>query len=104
LAAANFRGRRAAGATRMGLGQVRVQQLDRAQLDRQQFVAAGDPEELVLQRDADRGQARSFPPRFARPPGAVAFTLDDVAYPNSSTGAEALAAVTSYPLTDASRI
>ena len=35
---------------------------------------------------------------------AVTFTLDDVAYLRSSAGADALAAVAAYPLTDATRI
>jgi hypothetical protein len=55
-------------------------------------LAPGDPEELVLQRDDHRGQA------------VLEFTLGDVDYLRSSAGAEALAEVATFPLTDASRI
>jgi hypothetical protein len=55
-------------------------------------VAADDPELVVLQRDGHRGQA------------VVAFTLDDVAYLRSSAGADGLATVSAYPLTDVTRI
>jgi prepilin-type processing-associated H-X9-DG protein len=39
-----------------------------------------------------------------RPWGSVVFTLDDVGYLRSSAGADALAQVSAYPLTDATRI
>jgi hypothetical protein len=39
-----------------------------------------------------------------RPWGSVVFTLDDVGYLRSSAGADALAEVSTYPLTDATRI
>jgi hypothetical protein len=55
-------------------------------------VASSDPEGLVLQRDGNRGQA------------VLTFTVDDVAYLRSSAGADALAAVAGYPLTDTTRI
>jgi hypothetical protein len=67
-------------------------------------VATGRSESLVLQRHGDRDQTRSFPPRCARPPGILTFTLDDVAYLRSSSGADALAQVAAYSLTDATRI
>ena len=47
---------------------------------------------MVLQRDGHRGQA------------VLAFTLDDVAYLRSSAGADELAKVSAYPLTDATRL
>jgi hypothetical protein len=47
---------------------------------------------VVLQRDGHRGQA------------VLAFSLDDVAYLRSSAGADGLAKVSAYPLTDATRI
>ncbi|MBV8928713.1 MAG: class I SAM-dependent methyltransferase [Mycobacteriaceae bacterium] len=53
-------------------------------------MAPGRPQVLVLQRDGDRGQT------------VVAFTVGDVAYLTSASGADALREVAGYPLTDAS--
>jgi hypothetical protein len=55
-------------------------------------VASRGAEELVLQRDGDRGQA------------VVAFTVTDVAYLRSDAGARDLGEVNGFGLTDASRI
>ncbi|MFZ0834638.1 MAG: class I SAM-dependent methyltransferase [Mycobacterium sp.] len=55
-------------------------------------MAAGGPEGLVLQRDADRGQA------------VLAFTLDDVEFLRSPAGIDALVEVSGFPLTDATRV
>ena len=56
----------------LGLGQVRVQQLDHAELGGRQRVAPRRAEGLVLQRHGDRGQA------------VVEFRVADVAYPASA--------------------
>jgi hypothetical protein len=56
-------------------------------------VATGHPEGLVLQRHGDRGQAVG-----------ITFDLNTVAYLRSPPGADALAQVAAYPLTDATRI
>ena len=74
LAAADVRGRGPAGPARLGLGEVRVRQLDHAELGRRQPLAARGAQGLVLQRHGDRGQA------------VVAFRLDDVAYLRSRRG------------------
>ena len=76
----------------LGLGQVRVQQLDDAELGGRQRVAARRAEGLVLQRHGDRGQA------------VVDFRVDDVAYLRSEAGARALREVADYRLTDATLV
>ena len=75
-----------------GWAQVRVQQLDHAELGRRQPVAARRAEGLVLQRHGHRGQA------------VVEFGLDDVAYLRSEAGERALREVAGYRLTDATLV
>ena len=88
----DVRGIRARRPIGLGLGQVRVQQLDRAELGRRQRVASRGAEGLVLQRHGHRGQA------------VVAFTLDDVTYLGGDDGTRALAEVAGHRFDDATRI
>ena len=86
----------AARAAGLGLGEVRVQQLEDAELGGRQRLAARGAEGLVLQRDDHRGQAvLSVRARFS---------TDDVSYLRSESGAAALAAVAELELTDTTRI
>ena len=84
------------GAAGLGLGQVRVHQLEDAELGGRQRVAAPGAEGLVLQRDDHGGQALLS--------AGLRFGIDDVSYLRSESGAAALAAVAELELTDATRI
>src|SRR6516165_9558916 len=87
------------GAPGLGLGEVRVHQLEGAELGGRQCLAARAAESLVLQRDDHRGQTllnRGF--------SGLRFGIDDVSYLRSESGAVALAAVAELELTDATRI
>src|SRR6516165_9233980 len=87
------------GAPGLGLGEVRVHQLEGAELGGRQCLAARAAEGLVLQRDDHRGQTllnHGF--------GGLRFGTDDVSYLRSESGAAALAAVAELELTDATRI
>src|SRR5262245_56243040 len=84
--------RRAARAPRLGLGEVRVHQLEDAELGGRQRVASRAAQGLVLQRDDHRDQA------------VLTFSGDDVRYLTSASGAAALAEVAGFELTDATRI
>ena len=92
LAGAHLRVDCSAGQARLGVGEVRVRQLDHAELGRRQRVAARRAQGVVLQRDGDRGQT------------VVAFTLADVAYLGSAGGAQTLREVASFDLTGATSI
>ena len=92
LAGPHLRVDGAAGQARLGLGQVRVRQLDDAELGGRQRLAPRRAQGLVLQRHGDRGQA------------VVDFRVDDVAYLRSEAGARALREVADYRLTDATLV
>src|ERR1700739_4584467 len=86
----------APGAPGLGLGEVRLHQLEDAELGGRQCLAARAAEGLVLQRDDHRGQTLLS--------AGLRFGTADVSYLRSESGAEALAAVAELELTDATRI
>ena len=93
LAGPHLRVDGAAGQARLGLGQVRVQRLDDAELGGRQRVAARRAEGLVLQRHGDRGQAVvEFRASTTSPIYAV------------EAGTQALREVADYRLTDATLV
>ncbi len=92
MAGAHLRVDGAAGKARLGLGQVRVRQLDDVVVGRRECLAPCRSQGLVLQRHDHRGQA------------VVAFDLKLVAYLSSGAGAQALRDVDGYRLSDASRV
>jgi hypothetical protein len=96
VAFAHLRGDGAARQAGLGLGEIRVQWLEDAELAGRQHLASRGAEGLVLQRDDHRGQAVLT--------GGLIFSPDDVCYLRSHTGAEALAAIAEFPLTEATRV
>jgi hypothetical protein len=76
----------------MGLGEVRVHQLDDAELGGRQRLESRSSQALVLQRHGDRGQA------------VVDFGSGAVAYLRSDAGEQALRIVDGYGFTDATRL
>src|SRR5580693_3596702 len=94
--------RGAARAPGLGLGEVRLHQLEDAELGGRQPLAARAAEGLVLQRDDHRDQA-VLSGDFSGSAG-LHFSPDDVAYLRSESGAAALAAVAGFELTDTTRI
>src|ERR1700739_2773124 len=86
----------APGAPGLGLGEVRLHQLEDAELAGRQHLAARAAEGLVLQRDDHRGQTLLS--------AGLRFGTADVGYLRSESGAAALAAVAELELTDATRI
>src|ERR1700739_2143845 len=86
----------APGAPGLGLGEVRLHQLEDAELGGRQCLAARAAEGLVLQRDDHRGQTLLS--------AGLRFGTADVSYLRSESGAEALAAVAELELTDVTRI
>jgi len=80
----------------LGLGEVRVQRLDHAELGRRERVAPRRAEGLVLQRHGHGNQA------FLNT--GLAFTVDDVAYLTGDDGRLALDELAGYAFTDASRV
>src|SRR6516225_4895281 len=88
----------AAGQAGLGLGEVRVHQLEDVELGGRQRLAARAAQGLVLQRDDHRGQTL-LSPGFS----GLRFGTD-VSYLRSEAGAAALAAVGELELADATRI
>src|SRR5208283_2952836 len=80
----------------LGLGELRIQRLENAELGGRQRMAARGPKGLVLQRDGHRGQTLLSV--------GLTFSTNDVSYLRSESGAAALAAVAELELTDATRV
>jgi hypothetical protein len=84
---------RAAG---LGLGEIRVHQLEDPELGGRQHLASRRAQGLVLQRNDHRGQTLLSV--------GLRFNTDDVSYLRSDSGTAALAAVAEYKLSERTRI